>query len=206
MDQLEIFYNKLYDNKESKDPKTFIKLFEENKELIESTDASTSNPDFSGILRLISDYAISLSNYGSTTKAIPYLDKAIKLFHDFSTFKNEDLNKIPIYETLVWRRGVDNYHLKKYSLATTDFQYLVENFPDNDVYRNWLLASRTIKAKKYLNILWPAGFICLMWETMVNKEDAKLKDYLLIAMIVIFVLAIAVEIINSLVKDSIKKK
>ena len=203
MTEIKILYDKIYLEITSRDPKHFIDLYEENKNLIEGADSSTSNPDHDGIMRITSDYALALSQYGSSRKAIPYLDKAIQLFKDSSS---KDLTKISLYEMLVWARGVENYNQKKYSLATKDFQYLVDNYPDNDKYRNWLLASKTIKVKKYSNLLWLGVLICLVWETMVNKEDAKLKFSLLIAATVLFVLAIAVEIFNFLVKAKIKKQ
>ena len=96
--------------------------------------------------------------------------------------------------------------MKKYSLATKDFQYLVVISPDNDKYRNWLLVSKTIKAKKYLNFLWFGSFACVVWETILKTEDRKLKDYLFITAIVLCGLAIIVEIFNSLVKSRIKKQ
>lgn len=203
MNEIKDLYDKLYLNNIPGDAKHFIDLYEENKILIEGADSSTSNPDYNGIMRITSDYALALSQYGSSRKAIPYLDKAIQLFKDSSS---KDLTKVPMYEMLVWARGFENYNQKKYSLSVNDFQYLVDNYPENDKYKNWLSASKTIKVKKYSNYLWLGVLICLVWETMVNKDDEKLKFNLLIIATVLFVLAIVAEIFNFLVKAKIKKQ
>lgn len=202
MTDIKILYDKIYSDQSRKDPKLFIDFYERNKNLIEGADSSTSNPDYDDIMRITSDYALSLSQYGSSRKAIPYLDKAIQLFKDSSL---TDLTKVYMYEILVWTRGVENYDRKKYSIAKSDFQYLVENYPENDKYKRWLLASRTIQLKKFVNYLWIATLICFVWETMVNVEDEKLKTNLLIAGIVFFGIGITGEIAIVFIKSRIKR-
>ncbi len=203
MTGIKILYDKIYSDGIQKPPKVFIDNYEENKNLIESADTSTSNPDYDGIMRITAEYGLALSSYGSSKKSLSYLDKAIRLFKDSSA---DDLTKVPIYETLVWVRGTENYNQKKYSLAAKDFQYLVDNYPDNDKYRNWVLASKTIQMRKYINYVWGAAAVCIVWGTMVSKEDAQLKNYLLIATTIFFVIAIFGEIANALIKFRIKKQ
>lgn len=202
MTDIKILYHKIYSDQSTKDPKLFIDFYECNKNLIEGADSSTSNPDYDDIMRITSDYALSLSQYGSSRKAIPYLDKAIQLFKDSSL---TDLTKVYMYEILVWTRGVENYDRKKYSIAKSDFQYLVENYPENDKYKRWLLASRTIQLKKFVNYLWMATLICFVWETMVNVEDEKIKTNLFIAAIVFFGIGITGEIAIVFIKSRIKR-
>ena len=202
MTDIKSLYDKIYSDNETKDPKQFIDIYEENKTLIESEDNLKTNADFDRLMRITSDYALSLSNYGSSRKSIPYLDKAVQMFKNSSW---KDLAKLSMYETLVWTRAVENYNQKRYSLATQDFQYLVYTYHDNDKYKNWLVAARTVKVKKYLNFFWFGAFTCLFWETMVNKENVKLKNYLLVATIAMFGLAIATELINVFIKSRIKK-
>jgi tetratricopeptide (TPR) repeat protein len=203
MTDIKILYDKIYTENLTHDPKRFINLYDDNKNLIEGADPSTSNPDYDGIMRITSDYALSLSYYGSSRKAIPYLDKSIQLFKDSSV---DDLTKVPMYEILVWTRGFENYNQKKYSLAEKDFQYLVDNYPDNDKYRNWLLASKTIKVKRYSNYIWFGVLICVILESLVNKENATLKFNLLIIAAVLFLFAIIIEIFHFIVKAKIKKQ
>lgn len=203
MTDIKILYDKIYSDGIQKPPKVFIDIYEENKNLIEGADTSTFNPDYDGIMRITAEYGLSLSQYGSSKKSIPYLDKAIQLFKNSS---ETDLAKIQMYETLVWARGVENYNQKKYSLASPDFQYLVDNYPDNDMYRNWLLASKTVQAKKYVNYVWAAAAVCLFWESMVNKEDGQLKNYIIVTTAILFVIAIVGEIANAIIKSRIKKQ
>jgi tetratricopeptide (TPR) repeat protein len=203
MTDIKILYDNIYSDGIQKPPKVFIDIYEENKNLIESADTSTSNPDYDGIMRITAEYGMALSSYGSSKKSLPYLDKAIQLFKDSS---QTDLTKVQMYETLVWVRGTENYNQKNYSLAAKDFQYLVDNYPDNDKYRNWLLASKTIQTRKYVNYVWGATAVFLVWEIMVSKEDRQLKNYLLIATSIFFVIAIIGEIANAVIKSRIKKQ
>jgi len=204
MTELEELYNKIYSDVESKNPKTFIDIYEANKTLIESADTSVANPDRDGIMRLTSDYALFLSQYGSYKKSIPYLDKAIQLFKD-SSF--DDLTKLTMYETLVWTRGVENYNQKNYKAAAQDFKYLVDNYPDNDKYKNWLSGAKTIQTKKRLNYIWMAVFITIFIEAMTSRNNQPLlKNYLLCLAIILFTIAIIIEIFIWLTRYRIKQK
>jgi len=203
MTEIKILYDKIYSENLIRDPKHFIDLYDENKNLIEGADPSTSNPDYDGIMRITSEYALSLSHYGSSRKAIPYLDKSIQLFKDRSV---DDLTKVPMYEMLVWTRGVEHYNNKNYKTASQDFQYLVYTYPDNDKYRNWLLASKTIKAKKYLNYIWGFAFMSFIWYSLATKDGDTNRDYFLMATGVFVLIGILVEIANSILKSSIKQK
>ena len=203
MNELEAIYNHLYPDNKACETKLFIEIYEQNKSIIESTDLSISNPDYNGIIRMIADYSLALSQYGSSRKALPYLDKSIQLFQKSSM---EDLTKVPMYETLLWARGIENYYQKKYSVSTKDFQYLVDNFTENDKYRNWLLASKTIKAKKILNYFWFGAFLAFIWYSLATKDNDKNRDYFLIFGIICAGIAALIQIAVSVVKASIKKK
>ncbi|WP_026897706.1 hypothetical protein [Daejeonella oryzae] len=107
---------------------------------------------------------------------------------------------------LVWTRGVEHYNNKNYKTAAQDFQYLVDTYPDNDKYRNWLLASKTIKAKKYLNYIWLLALVSLIWSTLATKDGDTNKDYFLMATGVFVLTGISLEIANSVLKSRIKPK
>lgn len=202
MNEIETLCEKIYSENKNRVPKQFIDFYEENQNTIEGVDKTKANPDYDGIMRLTSDYALSLSYYGSSKKAIPYLDKSIELFEGSSW---NELVKIPMYEMLIWTRGVENYNNKNYGKATKDFRYLVKSYPDNEKYSNWLLASRTIKIKKWLNILWLGNLVSIGCISFIEKEDAALKNYLFIIAITFFTLAGLAEIINAKIKSNIKK-
>jgi len=203
MTEIKTLYDKIYSSNQSKDSKVFIDIYESNKDLIENADYSISNPDFEGILRIVSDYALALSSYGSTSKALPYLDKAIQLFKDSSP---NELTGSPIYEALIWTRGFNNFNIKKIKLATLDFDFLVENYPDNDKYRSWLLASKTVKFKKITHNLWYLLIVIVIWYIVIKADDVKLKNGLLIGIIVISFIAILTEIAIGYIKRSVKRK
>jgi hypothetical protein len=78
MTDIKKLYDKIYSDGIQKDPKIFIDIYEENKNLIEGADKSTSNPDYDGIMRITAEYALSLSQYGSSRKSIQYLDKSFQ--------------------------------------------------------------------------------------------------------------------------------
>jgi len=203
MTDIKILYDKIYSDRIQKDPRIFINIYEENQNLIEGADPSISNPDYDGIMRITAEYALSLSQYGSSRKSIPYLDKAIQLFKNSS---QTDLSRLQMFEMLVWARGIENYNQKKYLLASTDFQYLVDNYPDNDKYRNWLIASKTIKTKKYLNFFWGIAMVSFIWYLMAKNDQDQNRNYFFVAAIVFILLAVTVEIKNSLLKPRIKKQ
>ena len=94
MTDIKILYDKIYSDRIQKDPRIFINIYEENKNLIEGADPSISNPDYDGIMRITAEYALSLSQYGSSRKSIPYLDKAIQLFKNSS---QTDLSRLQMH-------------------------------------------------------------------------------------------------------------
>jgi len=202
MSEIKDFHDYIYNKLKPSSPKVYIDVYEKNKTLIESSDFSISNPDFVELTSITSDYAMALSEYGNSTKAMPYLAKSINLFEE----KYDELKNMSMYEMLKWYRGVENYNLKKYSLASKDFQFLVDTYPENDKYRNWLLASKTINLRKYLNYFWSCEFVCIFWYTLISKENFVLKQILIVVAIVLIVVAIFGEIMVALMKASIKKK
>jgi hypothetical protein len=203
MTEIKSLYDKIYSDIATKEPKIFINIYEENKNLIEGADHSTSNPDYKGIMRITADYALALSQYGSSRKSIPYLDKAIQLFKNSSL---TDLKEVQMFEMLVLSRGIENYNQKKYSLASADFQYLVDNYPDNDRYKNWLIASKTIKTKKYLNYIWGFAIMSFVWYSMATNDKDPNRNYFLAATIAFVLLAVPFEVANLLRKSRIHKQ
>ena len=103
-------FDRTYPNGESviKEARRMIEIYEANKNLLENeTNFIADNPSYYKVRRMISDYAIALSHYGSTKKSLVYLDKAIKLYvEDSPLVKNIDNY---LYEALIFRNGVDNH-------------------------------------------------------------------------------------------------
>ena len=156
MTEIEAIYEKFLSEIKSKSPKEYIEFYEVNKDIIESGDTSPGSIDYNNIVSLTAEYALALSYYGSSRKALIYLDKAIKLIENATT---GDLSKNNTYEILALTRGHENFNQKNYLEATKNYKYLVENYPDNDKYKKWLSnsyeefhwarASANYKQKKY---------------------------------------------------------
>jgi len=83
MTDIKSLYDRICSDNLTKDPKNFIHIYEEHKNLIEA--------------RITSDYALSLSQYGSSRKSIPYLDKFIQLFKNSSL---TDLKEVQMFENV----------------------------------------------------------------------------------------------------------
>ena len=201
MTEIETLYGKTYSDNGRKDPKFYIDNYESNRTLIEGSESTILNPDFDGILRLTSDYALSLSNYGSSRKALPYLDKSIDLFHKSSI---KELNEVPIYEMLRLTRGIENYNFKNIKSATTDFEYLVKFYPDNDRYRDWLLAAKTYKQKIYLKTVWGITLFCLVFLSLSEKEEQSLRQILLWSVVACATVGALLELNRYFIKKEIK--
>lgn len=176
MTNIETLYHKTYSGDPRHESSYQIDNYESNKDLIKSADPSVSNPDYDGIMRLTADYALVLYKNGKSKKALPYLDKAINLFQNSSI---KDLYKVPMYETLLLSRGIVNYNNRKYSIASNDFVWLVTSDPESCKYRNWLLAAKTYKQKRYLNIAWRLALFCLLFHSFIVREHDSLRRLLL---------------------------
>ena len=156
MTEIEAIYEKFLSEIKSKSPKEYIEFYKVNNDIIESGDTSLGSIDYNNIVSLTAEYALALSYYGSSRKALIYLDKAIKLIENATT---GDLSKDNTYEILALTRGHENFNQKNYLEATKDYKYLAENYPDNDKYKKWLSnsyeefhwarASANYKQKKY---------------------------------------------------------
>jgi hypothetical protein len=81
MTDIKILYDKIYSDGIQKPPKVFIDIYEENKNLIESADTSTSNPDYDGIMRITGEYGMALSSYGSSKKSLRTDSLATVFYH-----------------------------------------------------------------------------------------------------------------------------
>lgn len=203
MSELKKIYDKIYTEHLGQDPKQLIRYYEKNRDLIEVENLTPSNPDYDGIMRIMTDYAKSLSYYGDSRKSLIYLNKSDELWKNSTSAK--DLVNISVYEGLIWTRGTEYFNQKKYSLAIKDFQYLVDNYPNNDKYRDWLLGLKTTRIKKYTNFIWPLFFTCIIWSSLIDEKNKNLILILLYVGSVLFVAGIGIELFNFLLKKKIKR-
>jgi hypothetical protein len=134
------------------------------------------------------------------------MDKSIAAYEIWAKYINESVSKMPMYEVLVFHRGTANYHQKKFKLAGKDFQYLVDTYPENDKYRNWLLGARTYNIKKYGNYIWGLAFGSLIMYSLATKDGDENRKYFLIAGVVFTLVGSALYLIDLLAKAVIVKK
>ncbi len=138
-ENLKSLYDKIYKDESTKDPKKFIRIFEQDLSVIELPDLNNYD-DYKMSTRLLSDYAQMLVAEGYVRKAVPFLNKAIKQVESDKDFSDTNKWSSPVYESLVWNRAFTNFSLKNIKEAKVDLKNLTDHFPENDRYRNWLKA------------------------------------------------------------------
>ncbi|MBK3520056.1 hypothetical protein [Carboxylicivirga marina] len=142
---LEEIYDLIYNDNSIKEPKNFIRIVEPYLIVIGQDYSNDEYEKYFKSTRLLSDYSIQLVNNGYLKKALPYIEKSILLFENDIKLKDKNIIEEPMYEALVWNRGMINFNLQKKQKAEIDFLKLVENFPENDKYKNWLKACSDTK-------------------------------------------------------------
>jgi tetratricopeptide (TPR) repeat protein len=133
-------YDLIYNDNSTKESKNFIRIVEPHMEIIEQNYSNIDYDKYFKSTRLLSDYSIQLVNDGYLKKALPYLEKSIQRFENDIKLKGKNIFEKPMYEALIWNRGMINFNLQKKKKAQIDFLKLIENFPENDKYNNWLKA------------------------------------------------------------------
>lgn len=197
-------YDKIYSTDETKTSDTFIHLFEENINLIESQDLQESSDSYNAVMRLTADYAHNLKTIEAYTKALPYLYRAIELFDNFMEFDQNKLNNVSLYKILRFDRGVSNYYTKNYAKSQLDFLWLIKNNPDNETFKNWIIAIRFIKYDRIIKILWyfTAGSVILI--NLVNrKTNSILYDWILYSGVFALITTLILETIKYVNKRKI---
>lgn len=138
MDIIE-FYNNLNEmpRQNRADRNEFIKVIESNMDLVEACCIDNESYEYPYAVRIVFDYADCLFRQSSYKKALPYLDRAVSLCQNSLGFnaKNTDIG---YYERLIGIRAITYYYRKKIELAKQEFEWLVENYPENDSNRAWL--------------------------------------------------------------------
>jgi len=196
-------YDSIYSNEETKNPDSFIKHYEENITLIENHETDSEN-DYYDVMRLTSDYAHNLTIKESYTKALPFLDKAVQLYENFSGFDNEKLLENNFYQLLRFDRASANYYLKNFSIAQSEFKWLNDTYPENDKFKLWMTHTKFRKHDSLLKILWYIIAGSVLATTFIEKESIGfLYDIVLYFGTIALVIAIALESIKYINKRKI---
>ncbi len=134
-------YDQLYKDEQIKDPKTIIQLVEPDLSLIEKTTFENQD-DFVKANQILADYAIALEKEERFSESLIYLEQVIIRIEN-NNISGKDLIDEPLYETLIFQRGLARYHLKKYKEAILDFKILVNKDPRNTEYKT--MHNETVK-------------------------------------------------------------
>jgi len=131
---IKTLYDQLYKDEQEKDPETIIKLVEQNLSLVDNTDSENSD-EFEKANKILADCAMALQKTGKNTESLPFLEKAINRLENSKENSGEDITDEPLYESLIFHKGLANYSLKKYKEAKSVFNLLVKRDRSNTDYR-----------------------------------------------------------------------
>lgn len=173
-------YSQIYNDQTTKELDRFIDIYEANMNLVDNIAISANEDIHYKAMRLTADYAHNLTNQERYAKAIPEIQKAIRLFESYPDFKDSNLLRTEFYETLIFDRAIANFHLRNLNKATKDLGKLTSEFPDSDKYRNWLAATKVRKQQRQKNILWYIFASIMITITFFDKGDFGDTYYILL--------------------------
>jgi tetratricopeptide (TPR) repeat protein len=181
--ELNDLYDYIYQDESTIDSRNFINRIEGKTYLIEET-LYEDYEDLKIATRHLSDYGIMLYKSGYLNKALNYIELAIAKFENDRNINIADLLEEPLYEKLIFHRGMALYNLKKHNEANIDFQRLIKYFPNNDKYNSWI---KGIKAQRYSLIEWGFAFfaiVCIILSMYFEPKDGIIEKLSLYGIIV----------------------
>ena len=122
-------YDSIYSQGLQNEPRKFIEIFTHNQILIERQSILSDTLIYDKIIRLKSDYAISLAQTESCKKALPEIEKALSLIKERPQRKNSKLLGNEDYAELLFARGVVHFRGKQYKKSIQDLGLLAIEFP-----------------------------------------------------------------------------
>tara|TARA_B110000908_G_scaffold97813_1_gene115491 strand:- start:370 stop:978 length:609 start_codon:yes stop_codon:yes gene_type:complete len=138
-------YDSIYSQGLQNEPRKFIEIFTHNRILIERQSILNDTLISDKIIRLKSDYAISLAQTESCKKALPEIEQALSLIKERPQRKNSKLLGNEDYAELLFARGVVHFRGKQYKKSIQDLGLLAIEFPENDKYTSWLKNANAYK-------------------------------------------------------------
>lgn len=170
---------KEFDKLKLSDNLAYIRFYESNIDSIENIDISKDNDHYTAKLRLFSEYGLSLVGGGHYTRGASVLEKAIPMFENAPDQDYDKLKEISYFEHLLWNYGLALWETKRIDSSLEVFNRLVDYYPDNDKYRNWLNGLKATKIRKYVNPLWIIVWIWIIGEfTFFEKFEKRTQFYL----------------------------
>ncbi len=183
IDQLESLYQKIYGDESTKNPKVFIQECEKHQTLL--NDFKTDDPvEYFRFTRLISDYGLMLFQVNRFSKSLKYLNKAISLFENNNEYKGKDLFQENMYVELIVSRAINRYRKDKLNLAENDFKYLLNKFPSNKNYINWLKKVRRRKKRILSGRIFLILIIIGVILSLLNRQNNSILELIWIIVII----------------------
>lgn len=170
--------NKLYNDFYELDTNDYfgvIKLYEQNSLILENRSIFQDKNDFEDFMFVKCIYIISLENTGKYKKTISQAETAIQLIESNLKSYNININEHTTYWSILTSTGRAYYNLKDYNNSQQTFKRLLDWDPENDIFKEWLIASQSEKRKsinKYLYIL--ALFLFLLSFLLESRETKRL--------------------------------
>jgi len=168
-----------FDNLNSSDNLAYLRFYENNIDSIENIDIDKDDDHYNSKLRLYGEYGLSLVGSGHFTRGASVLGKAIPMFENAPKQEYSKLMEISYFEHLLWNYGLALWETKRIKSSIEIFERLVDYYPNNDKYRNWLNGLKATKIKKYTKPLWIVWMIWLFCEfTFFEKFDSRTQFHL----------------------------
>ena len=109
------------------------------------------------------------------------------------------------YIALRFDRGISNFHKKNYRSSQLDFEWLIKQNPDNELYKSWLYGLKSRKYDFILKVLFYIVVGAMVFTTFVDRNtNAFIYDLILYAGALSLVVAVILEIIKYINKRKTK--
>lgn len=143
-------HDTLLDRKILKNPKSFIALYEANRQLITQVDLSNME-EYKCLINITCEYAHKLVKTGQLKKGMLYLNEATDLMENFPEYNRDYLFEVANYERTVSTKAVLFYNMRKFEKALSLYKKLNAAFPGNESYQGWIYR---VKARRFGNLSW----------------------------------------------------
>ncbi len=150
-------------------------ILEENLNIINGLEFENKD-EFSKAIQLLGYYGVTLAYTGFYSKAIPFINQTQKQIEKQFELNKKNIWEDPLFEELIFVRGVTNFNLKNLNLAKKDFQVLVEHYPENEKYKNYYLLCN---ANKFVKIEWAffgLAFVSFIFLFLIKPENIFLHN------------------------------
>lgn len=171
-------YSDFYDI-EPGDSVGIIRLYEQNKILLDNKSTFKDKEDFNDYVLLSAQYVISLEKMGKYSKSVQYADKILELI---DLRKDEfDINQkdFTTYWSIMTTKGRAFFYLKDYNCSILIFKKLLEWDLENDYFKLWLDESKSKKRNLINNYLYIIAAILIIAELFFGSqiENPKIRLY-----------------------------